>query len=339
MRRHALLGTALLLVAAVPALGHQPGGMPHTNPDNLLPVTKGVYRLPFPAGTDVRVNGDHISHNPHNRIDMSPPGVGTFNVVAAGDGWIEYIQDGFDLSCPSASTTNPNPCSGYSGPASSCCVSGTAGCNCRNNYVFIRHANGEWTKYTHFRVGSVTALGHFVGEFVTSGTVLGVEGDVGFATGVHLHFEVGVPDFVDASLPPTDPAYDPLGIDPANCSVCGFPAVPDDDALLLDPSANRQNRIPVFCQLGFLSAGETYTAVACDGLCGVDDATLSGTVADDDIDYFQATDTLDATNRTIEAGAGAAMRAGTRVRLLPGFHAEEGSFFNASIGPCDSPGN
>jgi murein DD-endopeptidase MepM/ murein hydrolase activator NlpD len=63
-----------------------------------------------------------------------------------------------------------------------------------NNYVWIAHANGEWTKYTHLETGSVTAEGHVVGDFVPAGTPLGLEGEVGADGRVHTHFEVVVPD-------------------------------------------------------------------------------------------------------------------------------------------------
>jgi murein DD-endopeptidase MepM/ murein hydrolase activator NlpD len=42
----------------------------------------------------------------------------------------------------------------------------------------------------------VTALGHSVGDPVSAGTVLGFEGDVGQASGPHVHLEVGIPDDV-----------------------------------------------------------------------------------------------------------------------------------------------
>jgi hypothetical protein len=148
-----------------------------------------------------------------------------------------------------------------------------------------------------------------------------------------------VPDQVDTSLPPTDPSYDPLGLLASGCQVCGFPGAPGDEGILFDTGADRQNRIPVFCQLGFLSAGNNYDAIACDGMCQVDDGVVSGIVSDDTIFYSQGTNTLTSDSLTIEAGAGAALMAGTRITLEPGFHAESGSFFAASIGPCDSPGD
>ncbi|HKJ54673.1 MAG TPA: PKD domain-containing protein [Nitriliruptoraceae bacterium] len=64
-------------------------------------------------------------------------------------------------------------------------------CSQHNNYVWVAHPNGEWTKYSHFRTGTVTTdAGWAVGDTVLVGQVLGEEGDVGFAGSTHLHFEV-----------------------------------------------------------------------------------------------------------------------------------------------------
>jgi murein DD-endopeptidase MepM/ murein hydrolase activator NlpD len=102
------------------------------------------------------------------------------------------------------------------------------------NYVWIQHSNGEWTKYTHFETDSVTDKGWHVGDHVLAGSHLGFEGDVGKASGEHLHFEVAVPD------------------DPAN---------PIDSAGFIIG----QNRIPLICDIpgNILIDGEIYTADHC----------------------------------------------------------------------------
>ena len=141
---------------------------------------------------------------------------------------------------------------------------------------------------------------------------------------VHLHFEVAVLD-------------DPEGFDPTSSTVGAIPAVSGDDDV---PGVNRQNRIPVFCQRGILSQGETFDVQACDGLCPSDEFTLSGTYPDNDVFYRQATDSVSTAGAgaTVQQGAGVAVRAGEQIRLTAGFVAEAGSFFAASIGACDSPG-
>ena len=70
--------------------------------------------------------------------------------------------------------------------------------------MWIEHANGEWTKYTHFATKSVTAdppfgFGWQEGDTVFVGQALGYQSDVGSAGGSHLHFEV-------AAIPPTAPS-------------------------------------------------------------------------------------------------------------------------------------
>ena len=96
-----------------------------------------------------------------------------------------------------------------------------------NNEVWISHANGEWTKYTHLKKNSVTSLGLIVGDIVSAGTVIGIEGDVG-ATDEHVHFQVTVPD---------DPAVYPQG----------------------------QTRVPLICGIpgNIMYAGRTFTAGGC----------------------------------------------------------------------------
>jgi murein DD-endopeptidase MepM/ murein hydrolase activator NlpD len=163
----------------------------------------GAYRIAYANGTDVRVNGDRLTHSPQqDRIDMS--GEDGTTIIAARAGTIEFIVD-----------TNSEPTN-------------------NNNYVWISHVDGEWTKYTHFETDSVTDAGRFVGETVSAGTVLGIEGDVGIASGDHLHFEVGVP-------------YDPD--DPINGG--GF--------------LRGENRDPLICGIpgNTFVAGQTYTARAC----------------------------------------------------------------------------
>lgn len=53
------------------------------------------------------------------------------------------------------------------------------------NYIMIDHGDGYYTYYGHFSSMSVQQ-----GMKVTNGTVIGIMGQTGLATGVHLHFEV-----------------------------------------------------------------------------------------------------------------------------------------------------
>ena len=75
--------------------------------------------------------------------------------------------------------------------------SGTTG---YGNYVIIVHGGGLVTLYGHLTASMVT-----VGQTVTQGQQVGVEGSTGNSTGVHLHFEVrlnGTPVDPSPYLPP-----------------------------------------------------------------------------------------------------------------------------------------
>ena len=132
-------------------------------------LSKGIYRVPLSNGTTVRITNDHFNHCPRGRIDMGGINGSTYTIVAAADGWIRAIEDDNSVQCDCSITS------------------------CRNNYVWIEHPNGEWTKYTHMVKNSVTNLGLVENQWVTAGTALGTEGAVGCAGGVHLHFEAAQP--------------------------------------------------------------------------------------------------------------------------------------------------
>lgn len=143
--------------------------------------TKNRYRLPFAGATQVFVSRDSYSHTAGGAPDREnfdlvgmPQGV-AHGVAAAADGVIAAIEDSFNEDCPSGTPADQD-------------------CNDNNNYVWIKHDHGEWSKYTHIAENTVTQLGLSVGDPVTAGTLIGIESDVGAASGVHVHFEVGIPD-------------------------------------------------------------------------------------------------------------------------------------------------
>jgi murein DD-endopeptidase MepM/ murein hydrolase activator NlpD len=189
-----------------PAADHVPG-----------PQSVGIYRIPYADGTVVDVWQDHHTHSPaRDRIDLAA-GQGAV-IVAAASGWIRFLRDhhgdsfgrGDGLAADSVTPQNdalehaclnnnpvdpgdpPNPIVG--------------GCGAHNNYVWIEHPNGEWTKYTHFATGTVQIdNGWAVGDWVNAGEVLGLEDDIGAARGspaFHLHFEVARPNDPNASTLP-----------------------------------------------------------------------------------------------------------------------------------------
>lgn len=54
-------------------------------------------------------------------------------------------------------------------------------------YVRIKHNNGLYTLYYHLKSRSITVK---KGELVKKGQVIGIIGNTGIATGIHLHFQI-----------------------------------------------------------------------------------------------------------------------------------------------------
>ena len=221
-------------------------------------MASGIYRIPYADGVDMSVGRDHHTHTPVDRYDLNA-GVGT-QVVAAASGWIRAIVDfngnspgagdGVDINGDPQDDTLEHSC-GNNPPENT--VVGS--CSNYNNYVWIEHPNGEWSKYTHLGTGSVTALGWTVDlethdinapNWINAGEVIGVEGDIGQATNssgnpaYHLHWEVARP------LDPNDDLeWGTLG--------GGF--------------NNGENIIPTICDIGgnsLFDAGEDYIAAPCE---------------------------------------------------------------------------
>ena len=120
------------------------------------PPSLGVYRIPYVDGTSVKVTNDHLSHYPPGPIDLNGLGSEPLRVVAAAARVVRFMEDGFSEKRPGGSP-------------------------CNNNYVWIEHANGEWTKYSHMRKNSVGVdAGLDVGD-PCSRQFLGIQSDVGCA--------------------------------------------------------------------------------------------------------------------------------------------------------------
>ena len=250
-------------------------------------LSNGVYRIPYTDGTDVRITRDHLNHTPPGRIDMiGINGAAPYKIVAAGNGTIRHIDD-----------THENvDCDG--GDCAPC-----------NNYVWIEHPNGEWTKYTHFIKGSVNALGWEVDDVVCVGDYLGDEGDIGCASGDHLHFEVAVPDDIN------DP-FDPVG---------GF--------------INGVNLIPVICGIdgNVFTDDSEYIAGPCDPVDCQADLSLND-VAFPNVFVHMATNSISSGGAsTVTTGAAGLFQAEGFIHLSPDFQVALGSEFNARIGECNKP--
>jgi hypothetical protein len=209
MRNGSSQFTIFVLAFLVSSLGAQEAVAPTSS--------EGMYRLPYADETSVKVFDDFQSHRPMGRIDFfGVGGTGPYRIVAAAAGRIVAIQDAFSEQ-----------------------QSGRAAKDCHNNYVWIAHANGEWTNYSHLARGSVTgAAGLHVGDSVEAGRFLGYEGAVGCAMLNHLHFEVAKPS---------------------------QPRAIDEGGFLLDnDNAAREHR-PRFCGVvgDLVEKDKTYTARPC----------------------------------------------------------------------------
>jgi murein DD-endopeptidase MepM/ murein hydrolase activator NlpD len=184
-----------------------------------VPATSsGTYRLPYADGTTVKIFDDFTTHRPQGRIDFfAIAGQRPYRIVAAAAGRVMAIQDSYSEQ-----------------------QSGRAAADCHNNYVWIAHANGEWTNYSHIAQGSVTGRAKLkVGDAVEVGAYLGDEAAVGCAMLNHLHFEVAVPD-----------RSKPI----------------DGGGFLLDNEAGKRERNPRFCGVEgrVVVKDKTYRAKACD---------------------------------------------------------------------------
>lgn len=262
--------------------------------------SEGIYRIPYADGTSVNVTRNHQTHfiDAANtilkaRIDMKDMS-GSDSIVAASDGWIRAIVDNFLFRLDCDTTTS------------------------NNNYVWIEHPNGEWTKYTHMlnQSTSVTA-GLSVNDYVCAGTFLGYEDDIGCATGDHLHFEVARP------------------IDGTNVLQYSFTGgfIDEDFA---------ENLIPVICDIagGVFEDDATYIAGPCDyNSCSnnavyatqqVNNDTWSVDIVDD---FISAGDDVD-----FYSGSNVVYQAGDYISLIPGFVAHAGASFSARIRSCNNPG-
>lgn len=220
----AVAGVVAALAAAPPALaGH--GGSP---------PSAGIYRIPYADGTALTVSRDAHNHGTigqgNDRIDMvatAPPPAGA-TVVAAASGVVMAIVDihgnsdidgdgngagdGLDVN-GGAGQLLLDGVTVHTDAAEHSCQDAQADldgdgtldrvpnsvviglCQNYNNYIWIAHANGEWSKYTHMATGTITGApaNLVVGDTVLVGQTLGIEADIGFAGGRHLHHEIAVP--------------------------------------------------------------------------------------------------------------------------------------------------
>ena len=123
-----------------------------------------IYVLPFPEGSTYLLSQGYMgasSHQNEYALDFTMP-EGT-EVSAARAGLVVDIKEDSNQGCPSAS------------------------CNDLANYVRILHEDGTLADYFHLKQNGALVQ---IGQQVESGTVIGLAGDTGWASGSHLHFMV-----------------------------------------------------------------------------------------------------------------------------------------------------
>lgn len=209
---------ALLLALAALVAGEPPAAVSAGTDAIVIPPAAGEYRLPFADGARVSVFDDAATHRPVGAVDLvgEPRDGRRHRIVAAAAGVVMAIEDGYHAQ-----------------------LSGRPAAQCTNNYVWLAHANGEWTLYSHMRQGTTRRdAGLEVGSRVAAGQYLGDEGAVGCAMLSHLHFEVAVPA-------PTRPI--------------------DARGFLTDNAERERMRLPRFCGVpgGRVTKDHIYTARPC----------------------------------------------------------------------------
>ena len=229
------MGTAVALIVALMVVIAPPAQAGHN-----FTESDGIYRIAYENGSNVTVSRDHHDHSPaKDRIDMFV-GIGA-PMVAAASGWIRAVVD-FNGGTPNAGDgIDKNGAPQADALEDNCSGDGdgdnvVGSCSDYNNYVWIEHPNGEWTKYSHVGTGTATPLWS-VGDWINAGEVIGVEGFVGAASGSHLHWEVGIPSDPTDSTP-----FSTLG---------GF--------------LQGTNIVGRICDIpdNLFESGESYTAAAC----------------------------------------------------------------------------
>ncbi|WP_062053177.1 M23 family metallopeptidase [Aquimarina longa] len=122
------------------------------------------YYLPFKKNSEYWLSQGYngaISHKNENALDFKMP-IGT-KIYAARGGVVVDIEESFSKSCT------------------------TGECVKYNNFIVIYHADGTFAEYTHIKKDGAEI---HIGDQVTAGQFIGYSGNVGWATGPHLHFIV-----------------------------------------------------------------------------------------------------------------------------------------------------
>ncbi len=257
-------------------------------------MSRNIYRVPYFAGTSVHISNDHYTHSPVGRYDMSGNGNGSscssnYIVAAAAAGYVRRIEDDYDVHGPDCN----------------------ANCSDFNNYVWLEHANGEWSKYSHMKKNSTTVnAGLVVGDFVQAGQILGYECEIGQASGPHLHFEVRHPN------------------NPANVQISVLGGFMSDAA----------HRIPVICgqSKNYFEDGDDITSAACTACNTAISLFMSNVIFAANKVYARLIggNITTGTNVTFSSTSATHLQSSTSIIFSPGLIVNQGAYFNAKIGSC-----
>ena len=134
------------------------------------PATTGTYRLPWRAGTSMRLTQDCndsccADHVGDARYAWDFANGGGFPIVAVRGGTVTHLKMNSTRGC------------------------GTSSCVNDTNLVVVDHGDGTHATYLHLQGGTL-GPGVTCGGTVTRGQVLGTAGTTGWSTGVHLHLQV-----------------------------------------------------------------------------------------------------------------------------------------------------
>jgi len=262
-------------------------------------LSRNIYRIPYATGTKVKITNDHFTHDPLGRYDMIGIEGGVsctvqgYKIVAAAAGIVRRIVDSHDIHGSDCKDEDDD-----------------CGYDMYNNYIWIEHSNGEWSKYTHMMKNSIREnAGLEVGDTICAGTFLGYECDIGQASGPHLHFEVRHPD-------------DPTNI---NIDVAG--------GFMFDAT----HRIPVInsASIHYFSENDIWTAsgsASCPGSVDVQPFLAINR----SVQIYMASSELNTVNHSItyENGSNGLFQAGESITIKQGFKASPGSYFVARIRSC-----